>query len=263
MSTTRKRSSRAAAALAILALPWLTPIAGGPSPAVQPWIFSALCACLFASLWRGSRLHPAVAAAAAAFAWWTWIRTGPTLDTYAVVGFAVVVCVVSAAANAAHRQEGANAIAGAWLVAALASTLIALLQFFAVADWLGPLASSSPQAEAFGNLRQRNQFASLTAIGFAACLWFVSREGLRWPLIAAGVLLAVGNAATTSRTGLLQLLVLAALALWWRGDARRAAVQLCALAIGVYAVAAFVLPLLQAAAGIESTSSLWGRVAGV
>ena len=71
------------------------------------------------------------------------------------------------------------------------------MQYFGVADSFSPWVNTTQIGEAFGNLRQRNQFASLTNIGLAALVWLAGRDRLSggW-LVAAAVLLAVGNAAS-------------------------------------------------------------------
>src|SRR5690606_13656448 len=103
--------------------------------------------------------------------------------------------------------------------------------------------------EAYANLRQRNQFASLTVIGTAAAWWFVRHRQGRWiPWLAIGVL-AIGNAATTSRTGLLQLAMLATLCVLWPSPMRRAAARAGVLALGSYVAAALALPLVLEQAG--------------
>ena len=69
--------------------------------------------------------------------------------------------------------------------------------------------------DAFANLRQRNQFASLTVIGMASLLWWTSRGLASGDALLAMALLAVANAASASRTGLLQMLMLTVLLAVW------------------------------------------------
>ncbi len=167
-----------------------------------------------------------------------------------------------AAAVTSRRDEGLlRAVALAWLVAAGVSTAAALLQYFGVADRVSPWVDVSAVGEAFANLRQRNQFASLTAIGMAALLWLGPRADRRWPAVAAMMWLAIGNAATSSRTGLLELLLLGAASWLWPG-ARRPRMQLWASAFAAYLVAAIALPwLLQLLTG-EAANHIWSRVTG-
>jgi len=178
----------------------------------------------------------------------------------------------------ALARTAARTTAAAWLVAALLSAVMALLQYFdqvngALADWIHP----SSAGNAFANLRQRNQFASLTSIGLASLLWMAQWPpgGLlkRWaawrpPLMAAAVLLlAAGNAASSSRTGALQWLLLAGLALWWDRHGAHdnphlrerlsPLVRWSLLALGLYVAANWLMPLaLQVQTGQVPLSAL-------
>ena len=220
--------------LPLLTLPWLNPFSGGPTPAVLPLLFSWIC--ILAVLGGGR------------------------------------VMVVAALAVAG----------GAWLVAALVSAGMGLLQYFGASDAFFPWISSTAPGEAYANLRQRNQFATLTNIGLAALLWWAVRLNVphdvrlhasralqpadsaspldhpqspvpvRLACLSAAALLAAGNAASSSRTGLVQLLLLLALAgLWaqWRRPAVRPLLWAAALA---YTLASASLPWL---AGLDASST--------
>lgn len=129
----------------------------------------------------------------------------------------------------------------AWIVAALASSLIGLLQWFGAApetSWISPASI----AQAYGNLRQRNQFATLTAIGLSALVWCRPFGG-RMVMFASLALLACANAASASRTGALEWLALLVLAAAWPGE-RRQRVQWCVVGLGLYVGATFLLPWL-------------------
>jgi O-antigen ligase len=114
--------------------------------------------------------------------------------------------------------------------------------------------------EAFANLRQPNQFATLTWIGAAVLLW--GTLGLRSGISAALiVLLAVGSAASVSRTGVLEGLALTRAGGLWNGPQRRQRMLQCALAGVAYFAAAWLLPaLLEAFAGALPGRTLLGRV---
>lgn len=145
-----------------------------------------------------------------------------------------------------------------WVIAASASCIIALCQYFTVAQYLTSWMNAAYPGEAYANLRQRNQFASLTNIGLLALLWFVStgRPGSWYRAMPFVVLLAAGNAASASRTGLFQLLMVAALVFFWRGSAYRGKLSLCVLAGVVYAASALSFPpLLKWATGIDVLSA--------
>jgi len=253
---------RLAAIGLLVASPWLNPFAGGPSSWVGPWLFSAMCACLaFASV-RPVAPHPGVPAALAALAAWVLLRSGWAPETLAVAAACLLVWMMaSLAATGARRPLIVDTLARAWLVAASVSTAAALLQYFGLADRLAPWINPSG-GEAFANLRQRNQFASLTAIGMASLVWLVPVKLGRWWGPAAMMWLAVGSAATMSRTGLLQLLLLGAAACLWPGP-RQARARLWALAVATYGIAALGLPWLHEIGGGGGASHLWGRVSGI
>lgn len=106
-------------------------------------------------------------------------------------------------------------IARAWSVAALMSSAMGLLQYFGASEFFSPWLHVTALGEANANLRQRNHLATLLAIGVLSVLWWQA-HGLRtrhalWML----ALLALGNAATASRTGLLHMLLVGGLAVFW------------------------------------------------
>lgn len=199
-----------------ITLPWLNPFSPGPKPAVMPWLVSlASLALLLLFLVR------------------------------------------------LRRAQMAELAAKAWLAAALISAALGLLQYFGMSAAFEPWVNSTVVGEAFANLRQRNQFATLTNVGLAALLWWVSKRRSASIFLAAGAgstllhrrslvplamaaLLALANAASSSRTGLAQLLLLIALAwVWSRAEkdkpltAGRHVLLAAALA---YALGALVLP---------------------
>ena len=206
-----------------LVLPWLFNYTSAPTLNWWPWFFSALCGLCVALAWG--------------------------LVT-------------------------AQVLAATWLAAALISAGIALVQYFGGADhgWLLHWISQTTIGEAYGNLRQRNQFASLTSIGLAALLACVAgrvpagsdRFALSavpaWAWPAAG-LLALGNAVSSSRTGLLQWVLLLVLVFWWHRACRRPLLLLTALSLLAYLLALRTMPaLLSVVTGIDS-SDLFGRMA--
>lgn len=200
-----------------LCLPWLNPFAGGPSPAVVPWLVTLGCVALLL-LWVGL-----------------------------------------------NESVKPGTVALAWLVAAGVSSVMGLLQYFGVSAALSPWVSATDVGEAYANLRQRNQFATLTNMGLVALLWWAAqpavaqRKGLApVGMVLAAVLLAVGNAASSSRTGLVQLVLLGFLVLLW-GTLRQPAIRRVVLAaLLAYALAAVALPALL---GLDpSAYGMWGRL---
>jgi hypothetical protein len=145
-----------------------------------------------------------------------------------------------------------EAVPRAWLAAALLSSFIGLLQWFGVAPQI-TLINAAQIGEAYGNLRQKNQFASLTAIGLAV---LVCRSGplFRPTHVVAVLLLATGNALSASRTGLLEWLAIGAVAVAWRG-ARKDRLALCTVGLAGYVAAGALAPhLLSAWHGLEATN---------
>lgn len=146
-----------------------------------------------------------------------------------------------------------------WTVAAVLSSAMGLVQFFGQAELLAPaLHVPAYLGEAMGNLRQRNQLASLLAMGILAVLIWramaLTMAHTLWML----ALLAMGMAATASRTGLLQLLFIAVWMLLHRAAPKgREALLLSAFVLGVYALASWLLPaLLQQLSGHATDSAM-------
>ncbi len=204
----------------LLALPWLNPLTFGPThPVVQSltvWVAAALCGLL----WELQRVDI------------------PTRT---------------------------QTIAAAWLAAAIASAAMGLLQYLGWAEHFSPFVNYTEAGQAYANLRQRNQLATLLAIGLAALLWWqvqgaaaAGESAGRRPAALtlsglAAVLLVCADAASGSRTGLLQLLLLLLLGLLWR----RGRVTVLLSLLG-YVVAAWALPHL---AGLDPLhSGILGRV---
>jgi len=152
-------------------------------------------------------------------------------------------------------------LARAWAWAALISSAIGLVQYFGETSHLGGWVYPAPLGNAMSNLRQRNQLATLISMGAVAVLWWHS-QGLgrkhAWWMMA---LLAIGGAATSSRTGLLQWCLLPILlAIWQRtSPSRRAAWSWTLLlwALCVYLLASLLLPtLLSSWTGTEAPNAL-------
>ena len=156
------------------------------------------------------------------------------------------------------RGRLAECLAGGLLLAALVAAAIGLAQFFLGDIGWAPWVRESTPGQAIGNLRQRNQQATLMALGAWALLWWVARlqaasderPRARWALLAAAlvpwalVLVAAGGAATASRTGALQWLVIAALLLLWRRSHGALALAVGGAGLAAYLAAAWWLPEL-------------------
>ena len=178
-------------------------------------------------------------------------NTMPLLVSWACIGWLLVL---------GQRIQPLD-IARAWVWAALISSAMGLVQYFGTAEAFSPWLHVAGLGEANANLRQRNQLATLLAIGMLSVLWWQA-HGLQtrhalWML----ALLAVGNAATTSRTGLLHMLLVTGLAIiWsWRSTwiAQRFAPRLALGTLAVYLLANWGLPwLLSALSGQDVVDAM-------
>lgn len=168
--------------------------------------------------------------AAIAFPWVSPLSWGPNPDMLQRLGTAgscaLFLLVWAVGGHRMPRASLVATVAWGWLLAALLSACMALVQYFGAvdpgwSDWI----MQTTQGTAFANLRQRNQFATLTSIGLLSLLWLAHRPADAAPLAppalrtaalgAAVLLLAGGNAASSSRTGALQWILIAAVAWFW------------------------------------------------
>ncbi|WP_298208563.1 Wzy polymerase domain-containing protein [Acidovorax sp.] len=169
--------------------------------------------------------------------------------------------------RAGWRDFMAAQLAAGLVLAAVVGGVIGLAQYFGGDLGWSPWIQSSTPGQAIGNLRQRNQQASLLSLGVWALLWMVAQlqarldgragavllgGGRAWPhwpqwltglLLAWGLaLLAAASAATSSRTGALQWLFIVGLLVVWRASSGRLALGLSLVGILLYAAAAWLLP---------------------
>ena len=155
----------------------------------------------------------------------------------------------SASGDAPWQVVSAGHLMAGLVLASLIAAVIGLVQYF-FGDPGIPGFQPSVLGEAVGNLRQRNQQATLLSMGAWAVLWFLlrrarplSRPTLQWTLAAfALALLAVASAATASRTGALQWLCLVGMLVLWGGRERRAVLVLGLCTVALYGLAAWGLP---------------------
>jgi hypothetical protein len=253
---------RVAAGAALVALPWLNPLALGPSPGVQPWLVSMACAI---ALWL---LAAAGGSAARLRLFWpalallAWAALSHLAVRPELVFLAAGIALAAVVASVADKPRFPEALQVGFLAAAGLSAVIGLCQYFGLAPALAPWINGAEAGEAYANLRQPNQFATLCWIGGAVIVFGT----LRLPRAAAVgllVLLAAGSAASVSRTGLLQGMMLTGLAALWPRPDRRTRLLLCAAAGAAYLAASWGLPaLLEAAQGVQPARTLMGRLGG-
>jgi hypothetical protein len=160
---------------ALIALPFLAPWVAGPS--VNVWQLLCTWACvaflLFASDARGS-------APSLRVLFWLLLCAGcialfrSNATEYWLPACAVMATVALAAmvgARMSSTAEGAAALACGILAAGLISAILGLIQYYGFADPLVPWTTSPALGQAYGNLRQRNQFATLISMAWVAALW--------------------------------------------------------------------------------------------
>jgi len=245
---------------ALIALSFLFPFAAGPSANVWQQLAAWSCAALLV-------VAGPVALPARGVALWLALvgvsillrrSDNPTLDTSAVIAVAVVglaACVGAGLARASTSRQ--SALAWGLLAAGLLSAILGLLQYYGLAEPLAPWTTSPDLGQAYGNLRQRNQFATLINMALIGALWLHAASGrrIRSALLPTGLLLILAAAASTSRTGLLQLLLISGTAafLAWRerhrsnagtADCKLPHPLLLLALIPAYFAAAWLLPLL-------------------
>lgn len=259
-------------AAALIALPFLFPWVAGPS--VNAWQQLCAWACTALLLLLGDARGNAHSRRV--LCWLVLCATSIAVFHGDAAGYWIPACAVMAtvalAAWAGARMSGAAALAWGILAAGLVSAVLGLLQYYGLAEPLVPWTTSPGLGQAYGNLRQRNQFATLISMAWVAALWLhamhPSPRARRW-LMAAALLLLVAAAASTSRTGLLQLLSIIGVASFiarrerrgWRSRAQigggSAALRLPSpllllSVIPLYALITWALPQLAGGAGVES-----------
>jgi len=277
--------------LLLLLLPWLNPFNDGPTPSVPPLLVSWTCAALLLLLpsaaTQPGRSAPDLAifsrlgAVGALIALSAWLAgQGAALQTTDTLALGMgLLAVLACAMCFVHADENsARLVARAWLAAGLISALMGWLQYTGTAGALSPWVGNANLGEAFGNLRQRNLYASLTSISLCALVWLARRDP--WfarsavRLVLPAVLLAAGNALSHSRTGLFELLLVLALAGIWGLFREREARWALVPVLPAYLLAALALPrlfsafalpgiftrLAEGAPGCSSRSTLWSNV---
>ncbi|MFS2163465.1 PglL family O-oligosaccharyltransferase [Variovorax sp. Varisp62] len=198
---------------ALIALPFLFPWVAGPS--VNVWQLLFAWACVAFLLLLGDAREKALSGGV--LCWLMLCAVCIVLFRGDVPGYWGPACaamaVIAMAALVGARMSSAAAASGplAWgiLAAGVISAVLGLLQYYGLAEPLAPWTTSPPLGQAYGNLRQRNQFATLISMALVAALWLYATQASprsRRGLVVASLLLLVAQAASTSRTGLLQLL---------------------------------------------------------
>ncbi len=272
-----------------VALPWLNPFASSPSTAVIPLLVSwmmAACALLAVvelplakSRWTASEAAVCGVLLAWLVASLLWVPQ--VVDRALTMGLvASLMCVwlmVAVGRRAAVDESLLRWLMAGLLAAAVVSAVLGVLQYLGLARELSPWVNQPLKGDAFANLRQRNQFASLTSLGLVALLgWVAVRAKAQsmtrgcWTLAFVLLnVLAAGVACSVSRTGAVQwALVGVLMAAWgWRSAKQDAAfgkglVWLALAAPVLVAVWSVWMPLLALQITGEQGASMILRVTG-
>lgn len=191
---------------------------------------------------------------------WSW-ASHPALRQE-LVYFASGLAVFVLGASAVDDGQVGRGLQIGLLAAAFCTALLGLCQYFGLSALATPWVDYAEAGEAFGNLRQPNQFASLCWLGVVIVLWGMPRLPTG-AAVGFVVVLAVASAASVSRTGMLQGAMVAALASIWPGPEQPRRLRLCAVAAVAYCVGTVLLPFgLHVIFGALPGRTLWGRIGG-
>lgn len=157
------------------------------------------------------------------------------------------------------REQAEQIIFSGWLVAAVMSAVLALLQFFDLENSFSPWVVATRPGYVLANVHQVNVLASLLCVGLLCLRWMVLNRCLKpFQVGLIACLLIFGIAATASRTGLINAILVSLLLLFW-GRFSRSSWFAVALGLVAYVVAVFSLPWIQESLGIVSERDLLSR----
>lgn len=221
-------ASRRLLAVAALALPVVAPWTFGPSVSAVQMMLALMAASLLLLYPGPGQVAPKLLGAVICVGALVVVATIPDMGemSRASAAFALMVACLLVGARIARRDgaEQAQIVMVTWLLIGLLQAAIGLIQYAGLAAESRWWMSASPQGVAYGNLRQRNQFATIINIAFLCLVFYAcsartrawtARTWVRFCVMLGAVLLGTANALSGSRTGLLgSLLVLAITILW-------------------------------------------------
>ncbi len=210
----------------VATLPWLQPMRGEPWPAFysEAAVAAAMIPVAIWVLLQPGRLSldalsvsmlllatvPLLQAAAGLF-----VFAGEAVVVMLYLAAFALVLVVARRAEELAPGRLVDALLASVVVASLISVGFALYQWFQQ-DWLGPFVHFALiRGRAFANLGQPNNLATLLCWGLIGLWWGFARDKIhRAPALMAAAFLLVGVALTRSRTGALEVGLLAVAALY-------------------------------------------------
>jgi O-antigen ligase len=201
----------------LIALPFLCPLVAGPSANAWQLLVAGVCATVLMLVTpSGSvdrRMTTWLVLCILAVMFSMRVSMDAWLVACAVLAAGGVLAIVKVGAGGRHAVT--NALAWGLLAAGAINAVVGLMQYYNLADTLLPWITSPSSGKAWGLLRQRNQFATLISISFIAALWLHAASDsrrMRTGLAVVTVVLITATAASGSRTGLLQLALVAVVA---------------------------------------------------
>jgi O-antigen ligase len=228
--------------LIALVIPWINPFASAPSSGVIPLLLSwMMCACVVIAVSDAPvfpshfSLRPRLLLAAWAALLVALLLLVPRHVDHAVsFGLVGALVCIGLMAFVGHRVRESQAsilqvVALAWIIAASLNAVIGVFQYLdAASAWSPWMNIPFYKGDAFGNLRQRNQFGTLMSVGWLALWWWVAQTSqsqrgwlqrvTTWLVVS---LLSVGVAISMSRTGMLLWLSVSLVTLLWCWQQKR------------------------------------------
>lgn len=201
-----------------IAIGWWLPRSYGASIEAFPLMIGLLIAGLAASIGLGG-VRRSASLWLLAIALVVLLRGSPIpLYTLMIVPVVVAAWIGFALGSAAARDERFARAIGWGLVLGIGINFVsALLQFFSIEAHFYPWFSLNGSERIYGNLRQANHLATLFVASLALLWWAAARRALvDWQIALLVAFACFGIAVTGSRTGWIEVMVLAALAWWWR-----------------------------------------------
>ena len=159
------------------------------------------------------------------------------------------------------RERASLAVAVGWLIAGVGSAVLGLMQYFDLENGFYPWIGITRPGYTTANVHQLNMLATLLAVGLLSLWWLHLRGHVKAmaavPLAAS---LVIALAATASRTGMVHLVLISGLLLYWHRDHWRKVLAGIVIAFALYALAASTLPwLVWVTRGIDIERDLFSR----
>lgn len=195
----------------------------------------------------GSRLVAVLCVALVAFPWF-WPILIPPLSEFLPNFISWTAAAVLLSLLLWVREHGAKIVATGWLVAALGSAVLALMQYLDLENGFFPWIAQTRPGIALANVHQTNMLATLLGVGLLCVWWMVTRQSLgRKNAIWMLALLLSGLAATASRTGMLHMVAIAVMLFHWHWSSRQRVLLIVLAAVAFYLVAGWGLQSIGSA----------------